>query len=156
MTDKQQIIINNDIMQLWEPQAFGGASGSDTSIVHTCKNFDHFLVLLNFGVVDPGVIMRLEFEACSGVDGSDAVLIEPIYFRQKLADGSDTWTTQQTIADGQFDIVGGNAHVSATEDLCLVELEFNAAEIYNEGVAAADNIVRDCFKVQMIHTNADG
>ena len=157
MSSHQQFLPNNDIVPLWEPQAFGGANASDTSVVVTCKNFDHWAVLLNFGVIDPGTSIRLEFEACTGVDGSDAVLIEPIYFRQKLNDGSDTWTAQQTITDGLFDIVGGNAHVADTEDNCAVLIEFDAAEVWQEGADAADGSdTRDCFKVQMIELNTDG
>lgn len=155
MTDRFKFLQNNDIVPAWEPQLIDGAAGSDTSVVITMKNADRVAFLLNMGAIAAGCTSRLEFYSCSGVDGSDTNLIEPIYFRQKDDDGSDTWGAVETITDGMFDI-GAAGHCDVTEDNNSFMFEFEAQEIWQEGYDGEGSDTHDCIKAMLITTNADG
>jgi len=155
MTDRFKFLENNDIVPAWEPQLKDGAAASDTSIVITLKNADRVAFLLNVGAITAGYTGRLEFYSCSAVDGSDAQLIEPIYFRQKDNDGSDTWGAAETITDGLFDF-GAGGHCDVTEDDNSFIFEFEAQEIWQEGYDGVGSDNHDCISAMMITTNADG
>lgn len=146
---------NYDIVPAFQPQSMFGSAASDTSAVITMKNADRATFLLNFGVIDAGVAGRIEFYACSGVDGSDEALIEPVTFREKENDGSDQWSAPTTVTDGLIDVGGGDNHIINTDDNHSYLFEFTGAEVYNEGVAAGGNI-RDCIKCEIVQTNTDG
>ncbi len=156
MSDRFPFLQNNDITGAWERFDYSSdVAYSDSGFTITAKNFDHMAFLLEVNSIESTTISKkLCFWACSGVDGSDATLIEPIYFRQKDLSDATTWTAVETVADGYFDISDGG-HCTSTEDKNYFLFEFEAQEIYNEGIAAGDNIVRDCIKPMIISIDTD-
>ena len=158
MTTAFPFLTDHDIVPALVPTVRFGAAASTMFTTITMKNCDNVACLLQIEKTvesDAGVTGRVEFFSCSGVDGSDEALIEPITYREKSHDGSDTWGAATTIADGMFDIgVGG--HCPASDVSYTYLFEFNAAEIYAEGIAAADDVARTSLTARLYETNADG
>lgn len=150
---------NHDIVPVWSARYNFGSDSAYTleGDIITLKNTDHVSVLLEvMNVESADVDKHISFWSCSGMDGSDAALIEPIYFRQKDDDGSDTWGAMETITDGYFDISDGG-HCTSAEDYNCFLFEFDGAEIWQEGVdSSAVDRSNDCFYAEMGSVDTTG
>jgi len=158
MSDRGPFLQNHDIVPIWDDRYafYSDAAYSDAGNIVTLENTNRVAVLLEVMYVqDSSVDKHVSFYTCSGMDGSDASLIEPVYFRQKDNDGSDTWGALETIADGQFDISDGG-HCTSSEDYNCFLFEFDGEEIWQEGVdGSATARHNDCIYAQIVSNAAD-
>jgi len=152
-------IQNHDIVQCFNNRYdFGSdAAYSDVGEIVTLENTDHVAVLIDVIDIDSDATpnLRLKFESCM-CDGSDSQVIAPIYYREKVNDGSDTWGAYQTVTDGYFEFSDG-AECPALSTYHQFIIEFDAAQIQQEGIGGGTGSdANNCIRAVACQNQADG
>lgn len=133
-----QFLEQHKIVPMYFPADLDDTVGATTSNTVSLKNYDHCLLLFEFGSIGAPDI-DITIMASNDVAHSQTAALATINFRTMVT--TDTWSALTTVTDSKIDLASGEDIDDAGSSLCAVELD--AEEIK----AASSTYAMDCVYI---------